>query len=320
VIPGSPLCRQSAAAGAAQDFKAAGGRALVQWTPPGMGRHAEWLPGIAGQAGIHIIAATGLHQARHYSTAAGPPRWPATLGAAELAALFTEELTAGMRGDNGRPDPAGPPCAGVIKVAAGYHDTDEHERRALAAAGAAHQATGAPVCVHLELGTHGPAALAALAAAGVPPGHVILGHLARNPDFRLHAELAASGAYLAYDGPRRDTHPTDWRLGDLICAMLKAGYGDRILLGADTPTADRLDANGSPGPAALLSDTAAALARRVGEDAMHAILVVNPGRAFTWREWATSRTRPAAPRGLTRSTSTGNPTQPTTPRAETGQT
>ena len=67
-------------------------------------------------------------------------------------------------------------------------------------------------------------------------------HLARNPDFGLHAELAASGAYLAYDGPRRDTHATDWRLGDLICAMLKAGYGDRILLGADTPNADRLDA------------------------------------------------------------------------------
>ena len=168
-IPGSPLSRQSAAAGAAQGFKAAGGRALVQWTPPGMGRHAEWLPGIAGEARIHIIAATGVHQARHYSTAAAP-RWPATLGAAELAALFTEELTVGMRGDNGRPDPACRPCAGVIKVAAGYHGTDEHERRALAAAGAAHQATGAPVCVHLELGTHGPAVLAALAAAGVPPG------------------------------------------------------------------------------------------------------------------------------------------------------
>jgi predicted metal-dependent phosphotriesterase family hydrolase len=76
VIPGSPLSRRSAAAGAAQDFKAAGGHALVQWTPPGMGRHAEWLPGIAGQAGIHIIAATGVHQARHYSTVAGPRAGP----------------------------------------------------------------------------------------------------------------------------------------------------------------------------------------------------------------------------------------------------
>jgi hypothetical protein len=90
-IPGSPLSRQSAAAGAAQDFKAAGGRALVQWTPPGMGRHAEWLPGIAGEARIHIIAATGVHQARHYSTAAGPPalaRDPRRGGADSSRAFF----------------------------------------------------------------------------------------------------------------------------------------------------------------------------------------------------------------------------------------
>lgn len=282
VIPGSSLSRQSTAAAAAQDFKAAGGRTLVQWTPPGMGRHAEWLPAIAEQTGVHIIAATGVHQARHYAAGGGPPRWPATLGAAELAALFTEELTIGMRSDDGTPEPAGQTRAGVIKVAAGYHGTDEHERRALAAAGAAHRATGAPVCVHLELGTHGQAVLAALDAAGVPPGHVVLGHLARNPDLHLHTELAASGAYLAYDGPRRDTHATDWRLSDLIRAMFEAGYGDRILLGADTPTADRRDSNGSPGPAALLNDTAAALARRVGEDAVRTILAVNPSRAFAW--------------------------------------
>lgn len=282
VIPGSPLNRQSAAATAARGFRAAGGQALVQWTPPGMGRHAEWLPGIAQRAGLRIIAATGLHQARHYTSGTGPPRWPATLGPEDLAALFTEELTGGMRADNGQPGPADPVRAGMIKVAAGYHGTDEHERRALAAAGAAHRATGAPVCVHLELGTHGPAVLTALAAAGVPAGHVILGHLARNPDFGLHSELAAAGAYLAYDGPRRDTHSTDWRLGDLIRAMLNAGYGDRILLGADTPTADRRDPHGGPGPAALLTDTAAQLGRYVGEDAMHAILAVNPGRAFAW--------------------------------------
>lgn len=290
-IPGSPLNRRSVAAVMAEGFKAAGGQTLVQWTPPGMGRHAEWLPGIAERTGIHIIAATGVHRARHYATGGGPPRWPATLGVAELAALFTEELTIGMRGDDGTPDPAGPARAGVIKVAAGYHGTDEHERRALAAAGAAHQATGAPVCVHLELGTHGHAVLAALDAAGVPPGHVVLGHLARNPDFHLHAELAASGAYLAYDGPRRDTHATDWRLGDLIYAMLEAGYGDRILLGADTSTA----ADGCPGPAALLDDTAAALARRVGEEAVHTILAVNPGRAFAWHGVSA---RAPCPRGL----------------------
>ncbi|MGE2818145.1 phosphotriesterase [Mycobacterium heidelbergense] len=282
-IPGTPLSTRSAAVTLARDFKMAGGQTLVQWTPPGMGRHGEWLPTIAQQARIHIIAATGLHQARHYTTTQGDAHWPSSLDSDDLAALFTEELTVGMRSDNGQACPTQPVRAGIIKVAAGYHGTDKHERRALAAAAAANRATGAPICVHLELGTHGPEVLAALDTAGVPPDHVILGHLARNPDFRLHAELAAAGAYLAYDGPRRDTHPTDWRLGDLICAMLDAGYSHRLLLGADTPTADRKDPFGSPGPAALLNGTAASLARRAGQEAMHAILAINPGRAFAWR-------------------------------------
>lgn len=282
-IAGQPLTDEHAAIRAAQAFRTAGGQTLVQWTPPGMGRRASLLARIAERADIHLIAATGLHQARHYTTSDHVKGWPATLDANDLAALFVEELTDGMRSDDDPPTGSSPVRAGVIKVAAGYHALDQHERRALTAAGAAHQLTGAPVCVHLELGTHGPAVLKALADAGAPPSAVVLGHLARNPDAHLHAELATAGAFLAYDGPRRDTHTTDWRLGDLLAAMLEAGHGDRILLGADTPTADGPAApNASPGAPALLKDTAARLARRFGEQALNAILVENPARAFAW--------------------------------------
>ena len=204
VIGGPPLDDDNAALDQARLFAAAGGGALVQWTPPGMGRRAGSLPRIAERAGIHLIAATGLHQSRHY-TRDGTLRWPATLATDELAALFVEELTQGMREDDGATPESGQIRAGVIKVAAGYHTLNEHQRQALTAAGAAHRITGAPICVHLELGTHGPQVLELLARVGAPPGCVVLGHLARNPDAQLHAELASTGAFLAYDGPLR--HP-----------------------------------------------------------------------------------------------------------------
>jgi predicted metal-dependent phosphotriesterase family hydrolase len=284
-IAGTPLDDRNAAVREARAFRDAGGRALVQWSPPGMGRQAEALPGIAEQAGILVVAATGLHQARHYAAADGVARWPAVLGAEDLVALLVEELTEGMRDDGGAPAGPGAARAGVIKVAAGYHAMDAQERRALAAAGAAHRLTGAPVCVHLELGTHGPAVLEALGEAGAPPERVVLGHLARNPDPRLHAELAAAGAYLAYDGPARRSHATDWRLGDLLAEMVEAGHGDRLLLGADTVSAEaRAASGGGPGAAALLRDTAARLARQVGEEGLRAMLVENPARAFVWTQ------------------------------------
>ena len=58
--------------------------------------------------------------------------------------------------------------------------------------------------------------------------------------------------------------------------MLDAGYGDRIILGADKSNAT----DSSPGAAALLHDTSARLARHLGEKALQAILVDNPARTF----------------------------------------
>ena len=42
----------------------------MQWTPYGMGRRAGALPELAERSGVTLVAATGLHQAAHYS---GPP-------------------------------------------------------------------------------------------------------------------------------------------------------------------------------------------------------------------------------------------------------
>jgi len=191
--------------------------------------------------------------------------------------VFVAELTEGIGTSGVR--------AGLIKVAGGFHALDAHARWTMTAAAEAHHATGAPIAVHLELGTGALDVLDLLCGElGVPPHRVVLGHLNRSPDLTVHREAAASGCYLAFDGPSRTHHATDWRMPDAVRALAEAGHGDRLLLGGDTTTAAARSVNGGPGMPYLLRRVRPRLAVELGEEAVRRILTDNPGRAFAV-EW-----------------------------------
>ncbi len=270
-LPGQELRSRSAALAELAAFAAQGGGTVVQWTPYGLGRRAADLPALSRESGVRIVAATGLHQAVHYDDA--------TLAGlrGRLAEVFVAELTEGIGTSGVR--------AGLIKVAGGFHALDAHARWTMTAAAEAHHATGAPIAVHLELGTGALDVLDLLCGElGVPPHRVVLGHLNRSPDLTVHREAAASGCYLAFDGPSRTHHATDWRMPDAVRALAEAGHGDRLLLGGDTTTAAARSVNGGPGMPYLLRRVRPRLAVELGEEAVRRILTDNPGRAFAV-EW-----------------------------------
>jgi phosphotriesterase-related protein len=265
-LPGQELDDVAAALDELTGFAALGGGAVVQWTPWGLGRHLDRLPELSRRSGVHVVAATGLHQARHYD--------PATLRRARegLAERFVRELTEGSV------------RAGLVKVAGAYHHLDGHAREVLAAAAQAHHATDAPIGVHLEAGTAALDVLDLLCGAhGVPAHRVILGHLQRFPDRAVHRHAAESGAFLAYDGPSRAHHATDAHLMAGIADLVEHGHGGQILLGGDTVTpAARSTADG-PGMVHLLCGLRPRLARELGADVAAAVFVDNPARAFAAR-------------------------------------
>ncbi|MFF3967585.1 phosphotriesterase [Streptomyces griseorubiginosus] len=270
-LPGQELRSRSAALAELAAFAAQGGGTVVQWTPYGLGRRAADLPALSQESGVRIVAATGLHQAVHYDDA--------TLAGlrGRLAEVFVAELAEGIGTSGVR--------AGLIKVAGGFHALDAHARWTMTAAAEAHHATGAPIAVHLELGTGALDVLDLLCGElAVPPHRVVLGHLNRSPDLTVHREAAASGCYLAFDGPSRTHHATDWRMPDAVRALAEAGHGDRLLLGGDTTTAAARSVNGGPGMPYLLRRVRPRLAVELGEEAVRRILIDNPGRAFAV-EW-----------------------------------
>jgi phosphotriesterase-related protein len=275
LLPGQELDDADAAAAELRAFADLGGSTVVQWTPAGMGRRADDLAALARRTGVNVIAATGVHQAAHYE--------PAKLDelTAGLAERFAGEITGGIEASHGV-------RAGFIKVAGEFHHVDDHGRRTMTAAAEAHRATGAPIAVHLELGTGALDVLDLLCGRlGVPPAAVILGHLNRSPDQRVHREVAEAGAFLAFDGPSRANHATDWRLLDSIGAVAESGHADRILLGADTTTARARASTGEgPGMPFLLRSLRPRLERELGDALAHAIFVANPAQAFAMRATA----------------------------------
>ncbi|MCP2261684.1 phosphotriesterase-related protein [Streptoalloteichus tenebrarius] len=269
MLPGQELDDPAAALGELTAFAAAGGNAVAQWTPWGMGRRMADLPELSRRSGTHIVAATGLHQARHYDAA------ELARLRDSLAEMFVHELTEAET------------RAGMIKVAGAFHHLDHHTRHVMAAAAHAHHATDAPIGIHLEGGTAALDALDVLCGThGVAPHRVLLGHVHRFPDPAIHRQAAETGAFLVFDGPSRAHHGTDWRLMDSLAALVDAGHAHQVLLGGDTVTANARSTADGPGMSFLLTGLRPRVERELGADVATAIFVRNPARAFAvnWRD------------------------------------
>ena len=94
--------------------------------------------------------------------------------------------------------------------------------------------------------------------AGATTDRIALAHLDRNPDWELHAEIAARGVTLEYDTIGRTKYHPDSVVLDLIERVAAAGHLDRIVLGLDLGARSYLRAyDGGPGPAVPHGDVRA---------------------------------------------------------------
>lgn len=284
-LAGQELADPAAAEAELAAFRALGGSAVAQWTPFGLGRRAADLAAVSRASGVHVVAATGLHQAAHYD-----PRLLERLHAGGLAGFFVAELTRGLPAGDDPDGPRGAAKAGMIKVAGMFHGLDDHTRRVMTAAAEAHHTTGAPIGVHHELGTAAVDVVDLLhGALGVPVTSLLLGHLNRFPDPGIHRELAASGAFLAFDGPSRANAATDWRLLDSLAALAAAGHTGQLLIGGDTTTAAaRASTGGGPGLPFLLRTLRPRIEAALGAAATEAVFTANPARALA-AQWRTGQ-------------------------------
>jgi phosphotriesterase-related protein len=248
------------------DFKAAGGNALVEMTTPDYGRDIAGVVAAARASGVHVIQVTGLQKGTTY-----PPEVEKST-VDELAAPMVRDITEGIPGGEGA-------RAGVLK--AGTCKEDEVldiERRVFEAVAQAHLATGAPVSNHLQAGRLGHEQLDMLEASGVSPDRVLLGHLDRAIDFEYHRSLAERGAWLGYDHFTKAKYYPDELRVETINRLLDAGY-TRILIAGDLGRGSYQPAyGGSPGFAGVLNKATEML----DPEARKLIFIDNPAEFFAF--------------------------------------
>lgn len=213
-----------------REFRAAGGRTIVDSTGMFHGRRVVWLENLAKATGVNVIASTGMGPEEmlggyFLTPQTNPPTpWPAE----KFADLFAREVTEGMVVP--RVERRGP--AGLVTTTAtrdGMTATDESLFRGAARAGLA---TGVPVSI--RFGADALAELEVVLSEDLPADRVLVGDLDRRDAPAL--EVAERGAYVALDhvGLNDDEgFLTDAERIELVVKLIDAGHGDRIILSSN---------------------------------------------------------------------------------------
>lgn len=263
------LVDEARAADELEAFMTMGGRTVVDCTPRDLGRDAAGLVRIAAVIPMHIIGVTGRSADAHAA------RIGNALDVDALTAEFFADLQQGMDGTAAR--------AGAIMVGTTSDNPTGAESAAIAAAGAAHRLTGAPVSTFSSGAVAAIGQLERLSAAGVEAGSVILGTLDHQPVWDHLMALAGAGAFLSFDQVGKPGRLTDAERAAILVRLAEAGYARQLLVSQELNRRSQLLAyGGSPGLAYLMERFTLEL-MHAGADALlvRTILIDNPARALT---------------------------------------
>jgi phosphotriesterase-related protein len=256
-------------------FRDAGGRALVDLTLDGVGRDPEWLAGLAGATGLHIVMGSGWYRAAHYPAEASVDRRSVD----SLADEIVRDATVGVRDTGIR--------AGII----GEIGTDKpwlsaQEERVHRAAARAARRTGLPITTHAVQSTVGLDQLTVFEAEGADLSRVIIGHADSNPSLDYHLAIAERGATVEFDFLGMSFTPLERhgedRIIDNLRELIARGHLERILLSQDVCHDSQLRRYGGNGYT-YLADTFLPRLRAAGvsEAEIRMITVDNPRRLLT---------------------------------------
>ena len=187
--------------------------ALVDCTPPDLGRDIPLLQEISRRSGVHIRASTGFYYGEEPM----------------LCRLEQDVLEQAMLTDLEKG------CIGVIKTAVEAEHMTPLNRKVLLAAANVQLKTGLPLIVHTNSAAcNGLEVLHLLLSAGAAPEAVTIGHVSDSEDVNYLAELAKSGCYLGYDRLYDDCSAEYIeRKVRMLTTLCERGYGRQIVLSHD---------------------------------------------------------------------------------------
>lgn len=255
-------------------FREAGGGTVCDPTNGGLGRDPRALLRLSEASDVHIVMGAGWYREMVY------PEEIQTTATAALADRLVDEIRNGADGSGVRPG-----FIGEIGTERG-HITPAVER-VFRAAGRAHARTGVPILTHTtHWGELALEQLDLLAEEGVDPTAVIISHLGDRRGVESILPIADRGAWLNVDnlGFVSGYAPLSFR-ADNVAELCRIGLAAQVMLSNDICELGQLAAYGGVGYANVIRNFLPMLRERgVSEEHIHQMTVLNPSRAFAFRD------------------------------------
>jgi len=255
-----------------EEFTSRGGRTICDVTLDEIGRNPAALVRLAKRAGINILMGCGWYREFGY------PRIVAERTSRELADLLVREIEVGV-GDTGV-------RAGFIgEIGTGRHFVKPAEERVFRAAALAQARTGVAITTHTtRWGTLALEQIAMLREFGADLSRVIIGHLGDRIGVHHLLPLAEQGVYIEVDNIGYLDYQPEWVRADNVAALVKEGFGARVLLSEDICSLRHLKYAGGKGYGYLLEVFVPLLRERgLTDEQLQQLLVANPARVFARR-------------------------------------
>ncbi len=201
-------------------LKGKGVDTLVDLTVLGLGRDIPLLLPVVQQAGIQVVAATGLY------TFNDLPTYFRNREADEMADLFVGDILEGIQGTKVK--------AAILKCATDAPGVTPGVEKVLRAVARAHLQTGVPISTHTHAATRrGLEQQDIFTSEGVDLGRVIIGHSGDSDDLDYLTKLLKRGSYIGMDRFGLDFFLPEEKRIATITKLCQMGWAERMVLSHD---------------------------------------------------------------------------------------
>ena len=223
------------AIGGLQPFREAGGRTIVDVSPPAFGRDPMALKAISEVSGLNVVMGCGEYVESAHS------QYVAVCSIGQIRDSLIGEIIEGVGNTGIR--------AGIIGEIGSGNPVTAAEEKVLRAAAQAQLATGVALNIHRSVFPDPNAGIDALRVVldeGVDPGRVVMSHCDERPEPEFSLEVGSHGAFIELDTfgmehwaanciqrGRPIQRAFDRDRVDLAKTIVEAGYLEQLLISQD---------------------------------------------------------------------------------------
>ncbi|MFA5015036.1 MAG: hypothetical protein WC549_05795 [Actinomycetota bacterium] len=201
---------------------------IIDCQPGYCGRNGNKLFELSELTGVNIISVTGFHKKEYY----GPYSQLWKMNRKNAAFFFEDEVKNSLAETSGSGYKNSRIRAGAIKIA--FTGALEGQYRTLTEAAVdTSLTTGVPLVVHTERGLEVEKLISFFEKMEIPFSKIMLCHMDKRADIKLHKYLADKSIYLEYDTFNRSKYDPEKNVWPLLIEMIREGYSSSVMIGSD---------------------------------------------------------------------------------------